>query len=178
MDDTNVFHSNQNLPDLINQVNSELNKLFDWFSANKLSINFKKTKYIIFKQKQKRCNTDLKISLNNIEIDLVKEVSFLGVILDEHLTWKAHISHVARKMSKSIGIVKKASFCLSNSSLITLYYSLVYPYMQYCILVWGSTYPLNLYRIVLLQKHIRIVDKSAYDAHTEPIFRKLKNFSI
>jgi hypothetical protein len=57
-DDTNVFHSNQNLPDLINQVNSELNKLFDWFSANKLSINFKKTKYMIFKQKQKRCNTD------------------------------------------------------------------------------------------------------------------------
>ena len=177
MDDTNVFHSNQNLPDLINQVNSELNKLFDWFSANKLSINFKKTKYMIFKQKQKRCNTDLKILLNNIEIDLVKEVSFLGVILDKHLTWKVHISHVARKMSKSIGIVKKASFCLSNS-LITLYYSLVYPYMQYYILVWGSTYPLNLYRIVLLQKHIRIVDKSAYDAHTEPIFRKLKNFSI
>jgi hypothetical protein len=119
----------------------------------------------------------LKISLNNIEIDLVKEVSFLGVILDEHLTWKAHIFHVARKMSKSIGIVKRASFCLSSNSLITLYYSLVYPYMQYCILVWGSTYPSNLYRIVLLQKRIiRIVDKSAYDAHTEPIFRKLKIF--
>jgi hypothetical protein len=46
-DDTNVFHSHQNLPDLINQVNYELNKLFDWFSANKLSINFKKTKYMI-----------------------------------------------------------------------------------------------------------------------------------
>ena len=81
------------------------------------------------------------------------------------------------KISKSIGIVKKESFCLSNSSLITLYYSLVYPYMQYCILVWGSTYPSNLYRIVLLQKRIiRIVDTSAYDAHTEPIFRKLKMF--
>ena len=49
--------------------------------------------------------------------------------------------------------------------------------MQYCILVWGSTYLSNLYRIVLLQKRIiRIVDKSAYDAHTEPIFRKLKIF--
>jgi hypothetical protein len=56
---------------------------------------------MIFKQKQKRCNTDLKISLNNIEIDLVKEVSFLGVILDEHLTWKAHISHVASTAYRS-----------------------------------------------------------------------------
>jgi hypothetical protein len=59
-------------------------------------------------------------------------------------------------MSTSIGIVKKASFCLSNSSLIMLYYSLVYSYMQYCILVWGSMYPSNLYCIiVLLQKRIR-----------------------
>jgi hypothetical protein len=66
---------------------------------------------MIFKKNKKRCTTDLKISLNNIEIDLVKEVSFLGVILDEHLTWKAHVSHVAMKMSKSIGIVKRASFC-------------------------------------------------------------------
>ena len=58
----------------------------------------------------------------NQKIDLVKVISFLGVILDEHLIWKSHISHVARKMAKSIGIIKKAfekkeSLCLSKSSL-------------------------------------------------------------
>ena len=77
-------------------------------------------------------------------------------------------------MSKSIGIIKKASFYLSKSTLLTLYYSLVYPYMQYCILVWGSTYPSNLRRIVLLQKRVvRIINKAVYDAHTEPMFNDL-----
>ena len=77
-------------------------------------------------------------------------------------------------MSKSIGIIKKASFYLSKSTLLTLYYSLVYPYMQYCILVWGSMYPSNLRRIVLLQKRVvRIINKAVYDAHTEPMFNDL-----
>ena len=113
-DDTDLFCSSQNWLDLINQVNFGLNKLFDWFSANKLSINFKKTKYMLFKRKQKRCNTDLKLLINNIEIGLAKEVSFLGVILDEHFTWKAYISYVARKVSKSIGVIRNQVFIFLN----------------------------------------------------------------
>ena len=71
--------------------------------------------------------------------------------------------------------MKKASFYVSESSLKMLYFSLIYPYMQYCILVRGSTYPLNLNCIVLLQKRaVRIIGNVAYDAHTDPIFQKLK----
>jgi hypothetical protein len=53
---------------------------------------------------------DLSIMINGLVIDRVEEVVFLGVILDEHISWKPHISHVARKISKSIGIIYKASF--------------------------------------------------------------------
>ena len=173
-DDTNLFYSHKNLSFLIDQVNHELLKLSDWFAANRLSINFEKTKFMIFRPKQKSCNVDVNIVLSSHQISLTNEVSFLGVILDEHLSWKSHITHVTRKMSKSIGIIKKASFYLSKSTLLTLYYSLVYPYMQYCILVWGSTYPSNLRRIVLLQKRVvRIINKAVYDAHTEPMFNDL-----
>jgi hypothetical protein len=134
-----------------------------------------KSNYIVFKPRQKRHSIDLPIWLNNHKIDQVKEVVFLGVILDEHISWKPHISHVARKISKSIGIIYKASFCLSKVSLHKLYYSLVYLYMQYCIIVWASTYPTNLNRIILLLKRIiRIVSKEAFDAHTNPIFKALK----
>ena len=52
-------------------------------------------------------------------------------------------SHVARNISKSIGIIYKASFCLYRQALRTLYYALVYPYLHYCVTVWGSTYPSN-----------------------------------
>ena len=109
--------------------------------------------------------------LNNKNIKLVKETVFLGVIIDEHLTWKPHISHVANKVSKSIGIIRKCSFHLNKQSLLTLYYSMIYPYLQYCNLVWAYTYPSNLSRLVILQKKIiRIICKTDYKAHTNPYF--------
>ena len=100
---------------------------------------------------------------------------FLGVILDEHLTWLPHITNVARQVAKAVGIMYKASFCLSKCSLSTLYYSLVYPYLQYCVSVWGSTYPTNLNRILILQKRaIRIIANAVFDAPSDPIFKSLK----
>ena len=60
-----------------------------------------------------------------------------------------------------------------------LYYALVYPYLQYCITVWGSTYPTNLNRLVKLQKRvIRIIDKQDFGAHTSSIFNKLKTLKF
>ncbi len=86
-----------------------------------------------------------------------------------------NIFQVARKISKSIGIIYKANFSLSKSSLFKLYYSQVYPYLQYCLIVWGSTYATNLKRICLLQKRIiRIIKKETFNAHTDPLFAEVK----
>ena len=74
--------------------------------------------------------------------------------IDEHLSWKPHISQVARKISKSIGAINRARFFLPKPCLKTLYYSLVYPYLHYCIIVWGSTYKTNLRRLISLQKRV------------------------
>ena len=89
------------------------------------------------------------------------------------MSWKPQIQNAARKISKSIGIICKSSFYLMNS-LCTLYYSLVYPYLHYCASVWGSTYQSHLKRLITLQKRvIRIISKSTFDAHTNPIFKNL-----
>jgi hypothetical protein len=86
-------------------------------------------------------------------IDRVKEVCFLGVILDKNLTWKAHFStYIACRISKSIGIIYRSSFYLFKSALRILYFALIYPYLQYCVVILRSTYSSNLNRIVLLQK--------------------------
>jgi len=77
-------------------------------------------------------------------------------------------------VSKSIGIIFRSSFYLSTPSLRMLYNAMILPYLNYCNLVWGSTYKANLQRIIILQKRvIRMVNKSYYNAHTEPIFKKL-----
>ena len=172
-DDKNIFffHRDQNY--LVETINSEMNKLTEWFKCNKLSLNAKKSSFMIFQPREKRERLDFSpITLNSTHINRVKEVVFLGVVLDEHVTWKPHISRVANKASKDVGLLCKSRFYISKFSLRTLYYSLVYPYLYYCTIAWGSTYPSNLNRLVLLQKRvIRIINKDTFDAHTDPIFR-------
>ena len=88
--------------------------------------------------------------------------------------WKSEISHVANRVAKSIGIISKCSFILPKTFLRMLYYPLIYPYFYYCNIVWASTYKTNLRRLVILQKRIiRIINKSHFNAHTEPIFKDL-----
>ena len=102
-------------------------------------------------------------------------MQFLGVILDEKLSWKPHISYLTNKISKSVGIFRKSSFYLPKSFLRTLYYAMVCPYLHYCYIVWASTYKTNLKRIVSLQKWvIRILNRAKYDAPSKPIFKELK----
>ena len=129
---------------------------------------------MVFKPSQKRKSHDIQLLIKDFKLDQVKETIFLGVILDENLNWKSEISHVANKVSKSIGIIGKSHFYLSTKSLRTLYFSLVYPYIFYCNLVWASTYKSNLVRLEILQKRVvRTIAKTDLYAHTDPIFRNL-----
>jgi hypothetical protein len=98
---------------------------------------------MIFKPRQKTRYPDVQLTFNNRSIEQVNETVFLRVILDETLSWKSHISHVANKISKSIGILFRSSFYLFDISLRILYYSIIYPYLEYCNLVWASTYSSN-----------------------------------
>ena len=87
------------------------------------------------------------IKINNEQIDCVHSIKFLGVILDQNLTWKDHIDAVASKISRTIGIISKSKYFISEISLFQLYYSLVYPYLYYGNIIWGSAYKSNLRRL-------------------------------
>ena len=150
-DDTNLFISHTDPDFLINTLNCELDKLSNWFSANRLSLNLTKTNFMEFKPRQKKHSSNFSVVINERTIAQVNETVFLGVVLDENLTWKSHISSLAIKISKSIGIIFRSSFFLSTSSLRMLYNSMILPYLNYCNLVWGSAYKSNLQRIVILQ---------------------------
>ena len=169
-DDTNVFLSHKDADCLANILNTELNKSSIWFRVNMLSLNLKKkTKFMVFKPSQKRTSHDIQLLIKDHKLDQVKKQ-----ILDENLNWKSEIAHVANKVSKSIGIIRKSYFYLSKKSLRTLYFSLWYPYFFYCNLVWASTYKSNLIRLEILQKRVvRTIAKTHFYAHTDPIFKNL-----
>jgi hypothetical protein len=134
-DDTNLFCSNNSLSELESILNGELEHLSMWFKANKLSLNIAKTNYFLFRNKGKPLSS-LTIRINGTLISQVNQKKFLGFYIDEALTWTNHITHISSKISKSIGIIKKLSHILPNQVLITLYNTLITPYLNYCNIVW------------------------------------------
>ena len=171
-DDTNIFLSGKKLIDVCNLLTNELKSLDVWFKVNKLSLNVSKTNFMVFgNKKNEKCH----IYVNEVEIDEVKSAKFLGVIIDNKLNWSMHIKQVQSKISKSISIMYKVKYLLDTSALLTLYNSLILPYLNYCVEAWGNTYTTNLSRITKLQKRaIRIVGNLDFNGHTNPVFAELK----
>ena len=123
-----------------------------WLSANILSLNIKKTHFIIFKSRGKKSNQNVSIAINNQKIEQVKYTKFLGLYIDDEFTWKYHIDQVACKISKMTGIMAKARHYLSLKTLQTIYDTMVYPYLTYCNIVWTSTYQSRLKSLFMLKK--------------------------
>ena len=112
-DDTSIFYSNSDPSSVVSVTNDELTVSL-WMKSNKLSVSIKKTKYIIFKPKQKSVHTNYPVLYDNDPLEKVPEVKFSGVYIDESLTWKSHISHVCKKISKSVGVIYRSRFLLQQ----------------------------------------------------------------
>ena len=128
-DDTNLFTSGINLIELAKQVNEELEHISLWLKINKLSLNIKKTHFMVFTSKKQI--EKVSVSIDGHPIDEEKSTKFLGVHIDNKLTWKKHIKHVESKVSRGIGIVYRARHVLNSGTMKMLYYSFVYPYFSY-----------------------------------------------
>ena len=88
-----------------------------------------------------------RLQLNNYNIEIIPSINFLGVFLDESLSWKDHIEYIGNKISKNIGILYKARDYLSKESLLSLYYAYINTYVNYATLAWASTTRTNLKKI-------------------------------
>ena len=144
-DDTKHFYSASNIDDVSNVVNNELKQLGLWFRANKLSLSVNKTNFIMFNYKRQP-RKDVHKVLHGTNNESVTHIKFLGVAVDENLTWREQI-----KVSKSIAVLYKAMHVLDCQALHTLYQSLVEPRVSYCCEIWGSIYQSRLRKLFLLQ---------------------------
>ena len=173
-DDSNLFISGRD-PDLIMRtMNNELKEISLWLKANKLSFNIKKTHFMIFSSKNKphpnRC-----INIDGETINETAKTKFLGVIIDNKLSWKDHILYISGKLARGTGVLLKVRRYLMKETLISLYYSFVYPYLIYCNHVWGLACKTHMNTLFLLQKRIiRIITGVNRRSHTDPIFKELK----
>jgi hypothetical protein len=185
-DDTTAYLTNKNLQDLFNQANKELNNLNQWFYANKLSVNTTKTTYMIIKPHNRKVDlTNLNITTQGKVLTRTgkdckdKSVKFLGVLIDEALSWKNHIAYINKKVANTTYMLNQVKHFFPLSTLKTLYNTLLEPHILYCIPIWGTAKPTHMNKLVKLQKRaIRTITRSTYNSHTEPLFKKLNILKI
>ena len=174
-DDSNVFLSGKSPDEMIDIMNTELDRLFIWLQANTLSLNIKKTHFMFFCPPKKKALFSKSLQILGQTIEQKQETKFLGVMLDSKLTWASHATYIAKKMAKGIGILSKAKKYLPKSCLITLYYSFIYPYLNYCLEVWGKTTDKVLDKIFKVQgRALRIINTSSRKTATTLLFDELQ----
>ena len=198
-DDTAVLDSDTDLPTLINRVNLEIQKIANWFRTNKMSVNISKTKYILFRPRGQKIPLNLEdngVLFNSNEIGQPEDPSkifklgrihnehpdknertykFLGIHLDEFLSFDSHCSLICNKLAKSNFIISRVKNILPTKSLKTLYFALVHPHLLYCLPIYSCTTQKNLKKISNMQKKaIRLITKSKYNTSTPTLFSELK----
>ena len=172
-DDTAIFYAAPTMIELQAKIAHSFPKIASWMHANRLSLSVQKTFYQIYG------NVDddhaIRIPFGNKELSRAHTVKYLGVLLDENLKFKSHISKVSGVISRHIGIISRARYLLNQNLLMMLYNAMILPYLAYCACIWGSNYRTTLHPINVAQKRaVRLIAGEPAGAHTSPLFRDLK----
>ena len=151
-EDTSLTTCGNDIDELIHCINCDLPKIYDWLCANKLTLNLSKTNCISFQPRQKlNSNLHPPIEIATQPLDFAFSVKYLGLVIDCHLSWHEHIEYICTKISKNINVMTKVKKYLSKQSLISMYYSLIYPYLIYGSIAGGNNYysPIKSYSFML-----------------------------
>ena len=172
-DDSYFSCSSSSPKTLESRINKEMDKVLTWLNVNKLTINLDKTSYMIVTNK--KINYNFNINFGNQLISKCTQAKYLGVIIDEKLTWKYHTQTVKRKLASGCWALYKLRPFVNEATLRKVYFSLIYSILQYCISCWGQTSkcylePLN----ALNRRALRIICNVPWNTHTTPLFHKLK----
>ncbi len=174
-DDTNAFSAHKSIQNLTSMTNCELSKLSIWLAVNKLSVNTDKTNFMVIKPYQRPIQSDVRIELGGCPLNCVNNTKFLGVQLNNSLSWGDHIASIRGKVARGVGILARVQFILPQKSLQMLYGTLILPYLNYCLLNWGNASQCHINTLIVLQKKaIRIITHSPPLHHTDGLFKKTK----
>ena len=101
--------------------------------------------------------------MSDVEIKLITSVKYLGVLIDEHLTWKEY-KVIANIVSKNLGILYRARRVLDSRTAFKKLFSFIHCYLNYGNIVWASTSRTKLNKLARKQKQaLRIVNNEFTD---------------
>ena len=180
-DDTTFQMSGVDLDFLFEHANLELEKASIWFKANKLTLNIKKTKFMIFCDKKQQMGLQGRnLKIGETIIEQVgsncneKYFKFVGHVIDDNLSWEGHVQHICKKLASANYALNSTKNFLPLKIRRTIYFSLFDFHLNFGNLLLGCAANKFLNKIENLQKrYVRNVDLKKFKSHTEPIFKKL-----
>ena len=173
-DDTNLLCIEKSIKMLRKKVNYDLKGITNWLNANRISLNVNKTEYIIFRKPKKLVDFEIKIKLNGKRPYPSTHIKYLGVILDEHLSWKPHINELTKKLNRSNSMFSKIRHYVDLNTIRSLYFSIFSSHISYCCQVWGQNRNPHLNIILSIQRSaLRIINFMPFRSDVAFMFRSL-----
>ena len=151
-DDTNLIYSCKSFKLLRKKVNKDLQLLHDWLCSNRLSLNAGKTEFIVFRPSRHKTWERLTLKLHHTKLFESSKIKYLGLILDNKLSWKFHIAELSKKLSRAVGLLYKIRHMCPTPVLRSLYYSLFNSHLCYGLVLWGNANRSYIDKIRSLQK--------------------------
>jgi hypothetical protein len=172
-DDISLLITGFNEIDLNNNINQNLHNIISWFNSNLLTLNFDKTHYVEFRTKD-NYQVETRVKYEHKAINNSSDTKFLGLIIDDTLSWNNNIDQIATKLCSACYTLRNIKYIVPQSTLKTIYYAYIHPTLSYGIIFWGSSSTAN--KLFILQKKaIRIITNAGI---RESCREALKNLQI
>lgn len=180
-DDSNIFHSfppGSSHIDLL-EVTENLSYISQWCDANKITVNIKKTNFMIIKPRRKSVHVAGSVKMKDHILKEVYVAPFVGIHFDRHLTWVDHVNSVCNILRKKVGILYRVRHFVPKRVLLLLYHSFIQTHISYGLEVWGCTSAATINNVRVIQKMaIRAITFSKYRSPSAPLFHSLRLLDI
>jgi hypothetical protein len=141
-DDTSLLITGFNKLDFNININQLLHSIISWFNSNLLTLNFDKTRYVEFRTKNYyQVETILRYEQKYISNSTNTETKFLGLIIEETLSWNHHIEQRATKLCSACYTLRNLKHIVPQSTLRTIYYAYIHSILSYGI-IFGADPPM------------------------------------
>lgn len=158
---------------MVKNINIDLRGLTNWLNANLISLNTSKSEYVLFRRPKKIVDYHIKIKLNGTIITPSKSIKYLGILIDETLSWQVHIQKLNIKLSRANSMLCKIRHFVDFKTVRAIYYAIFSSHLTYCCQVWGQKKNLFIPKIFSLQrKALRIINFLPFRSDVSDIFIK------
>ena len=179
-DDSNLFLYDTSLSNLYHRANLCLTYLSKWFLVNRLSLSVDKMCYSIFgNQHNDSFTPNLQVEINGKAIQKIECCKYLGICINNNLSWREHIDYVHKKLIKFTSIFYKIRNKLNCDILKLLYFAFVYPHLLYGIEIYGNTCYSFINKLEKLNnKILRILQNKSLSTHSIELYKHYNTLPI